>query len=206
MDIAILLLPEEQKRPHLSHYARNWAEMLLKAKTQENVVWAVDTYGKPFLASHPHIHFNLAHSGRIVLFGIAEEDIGVDVEFCRPREYSALAKRYFHPIEQAWASINWAERFYEIWTAKESYLKAIGIGIRKKLSSFSVIDENGKLLSPEGSWYFFPLEMGRIVPSYKGCVCTLRPEQPSSIQIWEIKENHFFLSQKIDKTEDFSVL
>ncbi len=199
VEINLLLLPEERKRTEVSRIARDWTTMLLQTRLREPIQWARDTYDKPFLASHPHTHVNLAHSGRMVLFAVAEDKIGVDVEFCRVREYASLAKRYFHPREQAWASLDWAERFYDIWTAKEAYLKAIGIGIRTRLSSFSMIDENGYLHSPDGGWHLFPLHLSDVFPLHKACVCTRGEEIPPAIDIWEMRENRFVLSQKIDK-------
>lgn len=54
-----------------------------------------------------------------------------------------LAKRFFTADEQAYLfeqPEQTALRFYQVWTGKESYLKYLGTGLKKSLTSFSVLD------------------------------------------------------------------
>jgi 4'-phosphopantetheinyl transferase len=69
----------------------------------------------------------------VFLFGLARgERIGVDVEIVRPLDPPDAA---LHPQERArLAAMSDAARlaaFYEIWTAKEAYVKALGAGLRR---------------------------------------------------------------------------
>lgn len=100
--------------------------------------------GKPFLPGCDHFHFNLSHSGRWVVIAWGDAPLGIDVQtICMNESKEKLARRFFHPDEQAYlfAAVgqNRANRFFEIWTKKESYLKYLGTGIDRALDSFSVL-------------------------------------------------------------------
>ena len=83
-------------------------------------------WGKPFLTDGG-AQFNLAHSGDWVALAVGDRALGVDVE--HPRTISpALIRRQFSPAEQAWAGKD-PEKLLELWTARESVMKATGRGI-----------------------------------------------------------------------------
>lgn len=110
-------------------------------------------YGKPYLKDYPEFHFNVSHSGTKVLFACSDREVGCDIEE-RPREVEGIVKRCFTTEEQK-AYFGAGERrsdvFIAIWTRKESYLKAIGVGLHEELSRVSVMDEDGNgKLSAEG--------------------------------------------------------
>lgn len=102
-------------------------------------------HGKPLLAQHPALHFNLSHSGdRAVVVVCRRGPVGVDIEALRPsRPFRRLADRFFAPPEADWlASLPAAAQrnaFYRMWTLKEGYLKAIGTGLTLSSRAF-VID------------------------------------------------------------------
>lgn len=86
--------------------------------------------------------FNLSHSGAIAACAIADRPIGLDVqEACEYRD--ALVRRFFSPEEQAFltASADKDRAFGRIWTRKEAYVKALGMGITIPLASFSAVGE-----------------------------------------------------------------
>ncbi len=97
----------------------------------------VGGHGKPELAE-PNLetppHFNLSHSGDLVVLAIAGTDVGADVESVRPvPNAEKLAHRFFSPAERlAVFSLDGGARdqaFLRIWTQKEAYLKATGLGV-----------------------------------------------------------------------------
>ena len=91
--------------------------------------------GKPYLPEHPEVHFNLSHSGSWVVLAIGDREVGVDVERTdRPMDRAALSKRHFTPEEQ-----EHPDDFFAIWTAKESYLKYLGVGLTEALNGFCVL-------------------------------------------------------------------
>jgi 4'-phosphopantetheinyl transferase len=119
-------------------------------------------HGKPFLAgaaAASGICFNLSHSDSIGLVGWAHQrEIGVDVERWRPmRDEAALVQRYFSPAEisayQFLPAVQRTEGFFNCWTRKEAYIKAIGRGLGLPLDSFDVSIDGGpaaRLLRPSG--------------------------------------------------------
>lgn len=97
-------------------------------------VLAAAPLGKPYLPEYPHIHFNYSHCRRGILCGIHHEEIGVDIEKIIPYKEN-FASRIGHPNElrmllEAPEKDHWLTA---LWTAKESYLKYLGTGIRSDL-------------------------------------------------------------------------
>jgi 4'-phosphopantetheinyl transferase len=102
-----------------------------------DLVFSTGERGKPLLAV-PQIvdppQFNLSHSGNTVVFVVGSVDLGVDVEGLREVSNAArLARRFFSPSEQSMINtLDGATRdhaFLRIWTQKEAYLKATGLGV-----------------------------------------------------------------------------
>lgn len=117
--------------------------------------------GKPFLPERPDFHFNLSHSGNWAVIAWGSCEVGVDVEaFCEHTNMEAITRRFFAEEEQRYIFAEEShrrERFFEIWTGKESYLKYLGTGLKKDLTSFSVLSlEQGIRMNrkklPDGSW------------------------------------------------------
>jgi 4'-phosphopantetheinyl transferase len=95
-------------------------------------------HGKPVIAGAPS--FSLSHSGGVGVLAVAPARIGVDVEVARPRVHlERLARRVLdEPAHARWATVPEAERltaFLAAWTAKEAYLKAVGLGLVRPLRS-----------------------------------------------------------------------
>ncbi len=116
-------------------------------RAPETLVFAVDPHGKPGLAGEDALTFNLSHSGADALIAVAQaRSIGVDIEVIRDMPDAAdLARRNFAPEEQhGWLATHadhQLEAFFAYWTAKEAYLKAIGLGLARPLDSFAVAVE-----------------------------------------------------------------
>lgn len=108
----------------------------------ERVRFGYGKYGKPFLPGGPS--FNQSHSGERIMIAVAVSGrLGVDVERVRPvRRLSALADKKFAPDEAARLRAVPARElerlFFRIWTRKEAFLKALGLGLAHPLRSFSV--------------------------------------------------------------------
>jgi 4'-phosphopantetheinyl transferase len=105
----------------------------------ESVDLTVGLQGKPQVAG---LEFNLSHSGDLVAYGIGSVAVGIDIEQQRDLDCEALMQRFFAPAEQrAWQQVPVAARsatFFQLWTMKEAYVKAIGTGLHTPLSTFAV--------------------------------------------------------------------
>jgi 4'-phosphopantetheinyl transferase len=108
--------------------------------------------GKPFISQRTQgetLQFNISHSHNMVLYAIAARyPVGIDLEYMLgASEQIENVSSFFSDAEKAaiGKADNKREMFFQIWTLKESYLKASGDGLRHELNEFSVI------LQPESS-------------------------------------------------------
>ena len=100
-----------------------------------------DVRGKPYFDGVP-VHVSISHSNEMCLAAISDSEIGADIEYITksPEKLNRLAERFFTQGESEYVKVAPSERFYEIWCAKESYIKYTGEGFSRPLSSFSVLD------------------------------------------------------------------
>ena len=99
--------------------------------------YKINEFGKPI---SPFMHFNVSHSFGLVMLAINNKDIGIDVELIR--EVDPSLKDYVTSEEEK-KHLHDDESFFKIWTSKESLLKCLGSGIRKRLNEISSIPFNG---------------------------------------------------------------
>jgi 4'-phosphopantetheinyl transferase len=108
------------------------------ARSPHELQFDVAEFGKPFLApscNGARINFNLSHSNERMLLGLIRgANIGVDIEEIRPESATLdLASRFFAEREnqelRQLKGPEQVEAFFNCWTRKEAYLKAIGVGL-----------------------------------------------------------------------------
>ena len=112
----------------------------------ESWQFSPNSYGKLFQtgpdSSRP-LHFNLSHSNGLISIGISETRIiGIDIEFANAATPTReLAEQCFSEQELAtFLSLDAESRtkyFFTLWTLKEAYIKAEGMGVSLDLKSFS---------------------------------------------------------------------
>jgi 4'-phosphopantetheinyl transferase len=112
--------------------------------------------GKPALEwpRESGINFNISHSGSWVLLAFScDGPIGVDIEQHRAlNQLDTIARDFFEPREYArWMLRSDREAaFFDLWTVKEAYLKAVGTGLAASSRSFRVdLEPGGK---PAMTW------------------------------------------------------
>ncbi len=126
-------------------------------------------HGKPSLARHPSIHFNLSHSGAWVLCALHHRPVGIDVEEARALEVLPAEQvmtnselRHFHELPPQQAQ----DFFYRLWALKESLLKALGTGFSLDPRALGLHFEGDEVHAhrsgrPLGNWRLRELPMPR---------------------------------------------
>ena len=101
-------------------------------------------FGKPSIADNNHLHFNISHSKNLALFAFTNKlNVGVDVEFVNPDiEVKDIAANFFSANEivklLALPQKQQTLSFFNCWTRKESFIKAVGEGLSFPLDKFEV--------------------------------------------------------------------
>lgn len=87
-------------------------------------------HGKPYLTSHPGIHFNISHCKTAIAVAVSTAPVGIDIESIR-KPTPALIERTMNPGESRLIldSADPARQFTRLWTRKESVFKLTGTGI-----------------------------------------------------------------------------
>ena len=102
-----------------------------------------DAHGKPRFPDAPDIHFNLSHSAGYAVCALADTPVGVDVQVWRRLKRPVEGR--FHPLERELLGMtdeaSCREAFFCLWTAKESFMKADGRGLRIPLDAFCTVSE-----------------------------------------------------------------
>lgn len=135
-----------------------------------------NSYGKPYIGNVEFkntLSFNLSHTENMIVLAVTSgRDVGVDVEWSgRDTEILELADISFSTQERDQLfSLPFelqADRFFDLWTLKEAYIKACGMGLSIPLGQFSF-----EFSKPEGINISFDKD---------------RNDQPESWQFWQIQ-------------------
>lgn len=153
----------------VSHYALRVLLARALGCALSDVEYQATAQGKPELVSGG-VQFNLSHSGDRALVAISRAGaVGVDVEHCRSRaRLLQLAGRFFAADEVTYvqSARDSTHAFYQIWTAKEAYLKALGVGLAGGLDRFSVVDDAGGFKSQLGPWHLKAVSLSGLYQGY----------------------------------------
>ena len=164
----------------------------------ELVRFAYGPRGKPFLQGDGDLFFNLSNSDERALVGFVRgREIGVDIEFLKPMpDCEQIAERFFSESERVVLRgvprESKEEAFFNCWTRKEAYLKAVGEGLAAPLDSFDVTlapGETPRMLTLRGDaeaaarWW---LEHFRLSPEYIGALALERqdPAERWAVRTW----------------------
>lgn len=113
--------------------------------------------GKPYSIDDPGLYFNMSNSGKFVVIAFSRDgEVGIDIEKTRPlHDLDEMIAKNFTSREIRFITARPEERisrFFRLWTVKESYLKAIGEGMRLQPDSleFAIESDRVRQLSVEG--------------------------------------------------------
>lgn len=119
-------------------------EALKKYKIKEkNIILKTNEYGKPYIENYENIYFNISHSNDYSILVISNKEVGCDIEKIKRINKFVIGK-CFSKNEQDYIknSFNKESTFIQIWTIKESYLKALGCGLNKEMSELDFVNKN----------------------------------------------------------------
>ena len=149
-------LVSPEKREHfqgkLNIYSklRIYAEVLLQTQIckdlklkNHDITFVSNIFGKPSLTNYPNYYFSISHTNNAIAIAFSENQIGIDIERIQNADLR-IAQRFYCEKEKEYIykdpnNIN--ERFYEIWTKKEAYIKYIGKGLSIPLNSFDTLEK-----------------------------------------------------------------
>jgi 4'-phosphopantetheinyl transferase len=157
--------------------SRGLLRMLLSAYLDvapESLRLVTGRWGKPRLERAAGVlHFNLAHSGDLVLIAVGASDVGVDVERHRPlREAPAIARRFYDAEEAAHVERDaqgGQGAFFRLWTRKEAVVKTLGLALPSYSREAVVLPLEARCgwatLHPDGhqarvAWADLPMDPG----------------------------------------------
>jgi hypothetical protein len=87
------------------------------------------------------LHLSSASRAGLAALGVGRAALGIDIEVVEPGREPPW--NVLHPDERAWlaglSAPEQARSFARLWTAKEAYLKALGIGLAREPSSFAIL-------------------------------------------------------------------
>lgn len=154
-----LLAPDERTRAdrfrfdqHRRHFtvARGILRTLLGRYLDvdpRRVEFGYGSHGKPSLGgsfADSGLQFNVSHSGELALYAVSlGRELGVDIEHVHPMDDAVeIAERFFSASEnvvfRSLPATAREEAFFNCWTRKEAYIKAVGEGLSFPLHAFDV--------------------------------------------------------------------
>lgn len=127
--------------------------------------WRISSSGKPYHTGNKK--FNISHSGNYVAVCFSDQEVGTDIEQITNFDLTSVLS-YLHPCEIEWIKnqIDTGDAFFKIWTRKEAYLKAIGIGIIDGLNNENCLENE---LTYKDKWYLHSLSF---ISNYQMALCT----------------------------------
>ncbi len=153
------LSPDERERGDRFHFRRDREHFIAARGALRAILgryvgvapgllrFSYDGYGKPALSGAPGgdaLRFNLSHSNGLALYAVTRgREVGIDLEFVR-EDFAGfdIAERFFSTREvsalRALPPAARASAFFDCWTRKEAYIKALGEGLSHPLHAFTV--------------------------------------------------------------------
>lgn len=166
----------------------------------DRIYFEKNEYGKPYLRNYHNFHFNISHSGEWVVCAVSIFPVGIDIERIKSIDLQ-IAERYFSKEEYSYLmeieDEKKEERFFELWTLKESYIKAIGMGLSLPFNSFTILAyENDTYYLKSSSISNFKFKQYFIDKNYKLNVCYSDQIEKDRLKVQSLDEFIFTIENK----------
>ncbi len=141
-EIGLALLDEERRAKTLRYCfeadrLHSLCAGLLLQKYLGPAPCRLDNFGKPYYPGG--LNFSISHAGDYTILALHDKQLGVDIEPLRNFD-PGVAEAACQKSELDWLYEGEPNlRFYQLWTRKESIMKACGSGLSLPAASFSVL-------------------------------------------------------------------
>lgn len=149
-------------------------------------------YGKPYFPSYPDFHYNISHSGGLVVCAAADHPLGIDLQEipADPARALKIASHFFSAEEQESlrdllphsdhqkddkSNSLLCRLFTRFWTARESYIKLTGRGLSEPFEHFRPDLAEGVIYVKEENAPAAYLTENNIEEGFCMTVCTYVP-------------------------------
>jgi len=152
----------------------------------EEWTFSAGAHGRPAIAgpgAATALEFNISHSADLVMLGVTSgRTLGIDVESFETRDADISGLDRYFAAEESASLLSLApherrRRFFELWTLKESYIKARGMGLSIPLNQFSfgleeahsvAVSFDPLLQDAPQRWHFWQFDIG---PAHLAAAC-----------------------------------
>jgi 4'-phosphopantetheinyl transferase len=185
--------PEDAKRALLADILVRSAIASELKISNKAIEFEANKHGKPYLVGNYCLHFNISHSGDWIVCAVDSKPVGIDIEKIMPVDLE-IAAQFFSEEEyktlMAQGSEDRQNFFFDLWTLKESYIKALGEGLSISLKSFTIsFPGNDKIKVKLGNELTnWSLKQYHLEPEYKMSVCAAHKNFPDNVIIKKLKE------------------
>ncbi|MBJ8030650.1 4'-phosphopantetheinyl transferase superfamily protein [Bacillus cereus group sp. N21] len=159
----------------------------------QDIKYDYNKYGKPFWEGSNHFFFNISHSGDWIVCIVDKFPVGIDIEQICPINLEVIS-HFFSDEEvedlNTRSSVGKIDYFYDLWTLKESYIKAIGKGLSIPLNSFVIKKnkEEGIIVKHDDLYSSYFFTQYQIDSNYKLSVCATSNRFPKKVIIKNMSE------------------
>jgi len=165
----------------------------INSDSMKNLIYFEDEYQKPhlFFNDKREIFFSLSHSENYVACAIGNGTIGCDIEKIKNKDNSKIIKKIYGENEKLFITNgiddeDKTERFYRIWTLKESFCKYTGRGMKDIAEKFDIsVYEINNVVQKISLTDYESAEFVEItdIPQYALSVCT----DKASADLFEVR-------------------
>ena len=146
---------------------------------EKDMSYTYGEVGKPCFVNYPNLFFNLSHSGSRVMCVMGDVPVGCDIERIR-KVNPGIEKRFFsgkdnellYDAKQK-GEQEYRNRFYTLWTLKESYIKCIGLGLKCPMNSFSFVPIETEYGIEDKPEYVFHTDVEKILEKEEANATTI---------------------------------
>ena len=154
--ISILDIDKKQQHSHAHALLRECLRPL-GITYDETASVVKNDMGKPSLAEYPELHYNLSHANGIAACIVSGSECGIDCEQVRSFRPNVMKRAFSaseHELVENAADSERDLMFFRLWTLKESYVKALGIGISYPLGTAEFSFDGSRIVTPIEGYSF----------------------------------------------------